>query len=172
MLSSLLYKWRNWLEWGLMLLHITQLENNINGSDAWAFWIYPLPAIALYNSSFKDIELSVSRKGTCKAFTGTKSGEKKKISNSGQKKIGVSHYCQRTCWQRAKCLSDMDAGMIPGTTCLYLVWHHRFKVLCVRGANAWHPCTGLLVFATKGFSSLKKDNLHPCWAKCGPGTSS
>lgn len=69
-----------------MLLHITQLENNINGSDAWAFWIYPLPAIALYNSSFKDIELSVSRKGTCKAFTGTKSGEKKKSQILARKK--------------------------------------------------------------------------------------
>ena len=78
MLSSLLYKWRNWLERGLMLLRITQLESNINGSDAWAFWIHPLPAIALYNNSFKDIELPVSRKGACKAFTGTKSGEKKK----------------------------------------------------------------------------------------------
>lgn len=68
----------------------------------------------------------------------------------------ISHFCQRTCWQRANCLSDMAAGVIPGTTCLYLLWHHRVKILCVHRADAWHPCMGLLVFISEGFPSFKK----------------
>ena len=75
----------------------------------------------------------------------------------------ISYFCQRTCWQRANRLSDMAAGMIPGTTCLYLVWHHRFKILCAHRADACHPCTGLFVFISECFPSFKK--IKPTLAK-------
>lgn len=76
----------------------------------------------------------------------------------------ISRFCQRTCWrQRADCLSDMEAGMIPGTTCLYLVWHRRFKILCVHRASAQRPGMGILVFISEGFPSFKK--IKPTLAK-------
>lgn len=79
------------MKWGIqmevqesfVLVHITQLENAIHRSDTQVFWIPgPLssPGIAsLCNNSFKNTELSVSRKGTYKAFTGAKSREKKNL---------------------------------------------------------------------------------------------